>query len=125
MTASKEKWVPGQTVLLVSHKRYSKEDPTSLETVGRVGRKWVYFTEERKGRFDKETGLLDSGGYACTGRVWLSREDYENHTQMAEKWKDIRDLVGSKYTAPDDLSMTDLNMILNILNKGESTHDDS
>jgi hypothetical protein len=44
--------------------------------VSKVGRKWVNL--DNGYRFDKEDTVIDGAGYSSPGRIYLSKEDYDN-----------------------------------------------
>lgn len=89
-----------------------------METVSKVGRKWVEFMNGQY-RFDPETMIIDSGGYTSPGRVWLTEDDYKNHVLRHHVWQELYKLA-SRYIPPDHLSIEQMNLIIHVL-KGEKS----
>jgi hypothetical protein len=88
----------GQTVFYqAAERRYRRPDAPELEEhqVQKVGRKWIEFGGQWfSRRFDKTTMRTD--GWP-RGRVWLSREDYEDETARDAAWLQLREFVTGGY----------------------------
>lgn len=78
--------------------------------VTKIGRKWVYFTTRwddnnvaigRIERFHVESGYIDGKGYVSPGRMWPSREAYEQSKILSNQWQDFRILVDKQRALPD------------------------
>lgn len=82
---------------------------TSIDevTVTKVGRKWASITKEWNGRpydagrFNKETGLLDGGGYSSPGRVYDDREAYDRQVRVEALWREFNRAVRDQYGVPN------------------------
>lgn len=80
----------GQELVYVpSEKRGSGLDTI---TVTKVGRKWVSFKTGRGGsnRFDKDTMLVDGGGYASPGKIYPSMAAYQDELDTEEALRELR-----------------------------------
>jgi hypothetical protein len=79
--------------LFVQYFRYPHVGEGRLETITKVGRKWVYLDSGY--RFELEyvqnkMMYLDGGNYSSPGRVWLCEGDYVNHCKCQKLWQALR-----------------------------------
>ena len=101
------KFEVGQVVFVV---RNDNRRSTYNATVTKVGRKWVYINEHQ--RFDPQTKLIDGGNYQSPGRVYLSRDEYDETVTRANAWRDLRSEVQYLYSAPNHLTTERIQAIL-------------
>lgn len=78
-----------------------------------VGRKWVCLEGSR--RFDKEGMELDGKGYSSPGRVYLSKEAYEEQSLRGKLWREIREVCSNTWQPPKEVSVGELTKILWVL----------
>ena len=91
---------------------------SKLETVTKVGRKWIYLDSGY--RFEKQNAGrmlgLDGDGYTSPGRVWMCEGDYRNNARAQALWSRIRDhVVGVFYSRKDHISIQDLVTVCRLL----------
>lgn len=84
-------WEVGMTVYVVLDRR-NMAPPTEAE-ITKIGRKWIYFGYGS--RFDADTMRIDGGQYQSRGRVWLSRAEYAEQTEIAKSWLHLYRRLGS------------------------------
>ena len=82
-------------------------------TITSIGRKWVYTNHQY--RFNKKTLLIDAGGYSQPGKIYLSKEKYLEQIKKEKAWNNIRTLVNSRYSPPENIDYQSLENIAEIL----------
>lgn len=79
-------------------------------TVVSVGKRWAALARDSHSRpymrVDIATDMVDGGKYSSPGKVWESREAYENHASKIQQWDELRKLCSQR--VPDHLSLNDL-----------------
>ncbi len=112
----------GQEVYLrysEGRKHKDTDDLVSLY-VSKVGRKWVELAVtpdrlNRHYRFDPVTMDVDGEGFSSAGRVYLTRDDYMAAKCRSEAWVNLRNGVSRGYSAPEHLTLADIEAMQAIL----------
>lgn len=76
-------------------RRFSERDNGGLETITKVGRKWVYLNSGYRFERDAENKmmLIDGKGFSSPGRVWMCEGDYKAYLSKVAMWRKIRERV--------------------------------
>lgn len=96
-----EQFHVGQQVWFVPNEKYHGE-PRYL-TVTKLGRRWIV-TNQRGKRFDRETLVIDGGGYNSPGRVWLDKEEWEAESAKSKAWEEMHGVMRGLWKAPAHLT---------------------
>lgn len=83
-------WTVGQAVVEVT-KTLRHEPSIGSATVTKVGKKWASLSTY--GRFSLATGQIDGGGYSSPGRVYPTREAYDEAVAFSAALDRVRNLV--------------------------------
>ena len=68
--------------LVLNERRHTKDREV---TIAKIGRKWVTLSDGN--RFDRTSEswrIVDGGGYSSPGRLWDSKEQYEEDAQVRQ-----------------------------------------
>ena len=91
----------GDTVFVAFNER-----PTSRNTeaeVTKVGRKWVEIQNGRY-RFNRDTLYIDGKDYGPPGRVWRTKEEYEDHAETSRMWSSLKRFVYDNHQIPQGVT---------------------
>jgi hypothetical protein len=99
----------GQTVCVVETLRH--EPRVRDATIVKLGRKWAVLSD-KCGRFDILTGDLDGGTYSSRGRVYPSREAYEQEQALFKEWSKLTERVRRSYRPPSGVTLEDIQTFL-------------
>lgn len=83
-----------------------RRQPGHEITVSKVGKKWVYFDNDRR-RFGMTSMRCDPdmGG---SGRVYYTRESHEAEVERETLWRKFVQGVSRQWLPPDDLTNEDI-----------------
>lgn len=104
----------GDNVFFVPREKYNGQ-PRFCE-ITKIGRKWAEFDRGR--RFDINTLEVDGGGYQSPGRIYLTKEEYDNKVKTQLLWIKLKELT-SLYCCPDYLSTEDLQDAIDALQRNK------
>ena len=89
-------WKVGQGVWVVF-----KRGTLRYIEISKVGRKWV--TLKNGYRFEKTKTSLDGGDYVSPGRIYESKQAYEDELQLRTGWEELRKYLDR--IMPPDMTM--------------------
>ena len=106
-----EGWQIGMEVCVVVTLNVRGDPLPRAAKIAKIGRRWITLDdgEWHPTRFDAETRRIDGKGYASPGDVYESEEEYRETSAKEVLWKDFRGRL--PYTAPDHLSVADIEKI--------------
>jgi len=81
-------------------------------TITKIGRKYAE-TDSKRVKINIE--FLSVGEGSTIGKVYLSKEEYQQQQELSKMWEDIRKKISNSYKKPESISKHDLVIILNIL----------
>ena len=88
--------------------------------ITKIGRKWVYFQHSDRscenGRFEiahNGEWWIDGGDYSSPGKVYVSKEAYQEETFVKKAWTDTG--LNRMYNPPAHLTLKDMQKIRAIL----------
>lgn len=109
------KWKVGQEVYIVPFDKRGR--PRSARIVS-IARKWMKVDPEYCGPISKEDGCVKpQAGHSPTAKAWTSKDSYEDHVRVREKWNKIR--LSLPYAKPEHLAESDLDLISKLI-EGET-----
>lgn len=82
----------------------------SEQEITKIGRKWIYIGRLK---FDADSLWIDGGKYANPGRVYTSLEEYEEQTELAKTFSELRQAIG--YTPERGVTVSDLKEVSRLL----------
>lgn len=108
--ADKPKLAVGMKLWWVPSRTYSQPSEVTVEKVGRT---WAQLSN--RSRADVKTWVVDGYGYAPPGSIWPSREVHEEWAARQACWRDFLRDVGRIYSAPENISIEEINQIRRLI----------
>ncbi len=91
----------GDTVFLVYDER--RRGLGREVQITKVGRKWIDINNGQH-RIDRETLRIDGRGYSSPGRVWRTKEEYEDHAKTSQLWSSLKRFVYDNHQIPQGVT---------------------
>jgi hypothetical protein len=100
----------GQKVLFVRVTR--AETQFDEKTITKIGKRWVS-VQPYDDKFDRDTLVVDAGGYNSEYSVFLTKEHYEETVKLQEEWRGFHSKI--TWVVPEGMTLEKLNKMKELL----------